>query len=164
MPAAQPERVQAPRMVDSPLRAMGLVSAPAYEPARGPLRISVCGAQVCLRCPCLEACCNNVTSLPDGRALLEGDVCVTFTRADRPAKIQARRMIVDLEDGSYEVSPRQLEAQGVQPIGYQECPCSSVKKKLIFSNAVRKNPPAACKPCCPIPCCPPCGAPSQEER
>src|SRR5262245_34538030 len=133
VPAAQAERLPPPRVVSNPMPAMGLVSAPANPPTRGPLRISVCGSQVCLRCPGLKACCNNVTSLPDGRALLEGDVCVTFTRADRPAKVQAQRMIVDLEDGSWEVSPVRLEAQGIKPISYKECPCRSEKKLLLTS-------------------------------
>jgi hypothetical protein len=162
MPYGQAERLPAPRLVDSPMAAMGLVSAPASERTRGPIRISVCGAQVCLRCPGLEACCNNVTSLPDGRALLEGDVCLTFTRQDRPAKVQAQRMIVDLEDGSFEVSPKQIEAHGIQPISHTECPCVSAKKKLLKLKALRIDSAPACKPCCPPPCVP-CGVPPSEE-
>jgi hypothetical protein len=157
MPAAQAERLPPPRVVNNPMQAMGLVSAPANEPTRGPLRISVSGKQVCLRCPGLEACCNNVTSLPDGRALLEGNVCLTFTREDRPAKIQAQRMIVDLEDGSWEISPARLEAQGVQPISYKDYPCRSEKK--LLTSPLPVSCPEGCKPIYPAPC-----VPCPEER
>jgi hypothetical protein len=116
------------------------------------MKITVCGKQVSITCPSLKACCDTVTALPDGRALLEGNVSVTFTRDDRPARIQARRIIVDLEDGSYEVSPPQVSEPALKPIGFKDCVLGG-GKQLVPALKKRFGPGSTCPPCgtCPVP-------------
>jgi hypothetical protein len=155
-PVAQPERLPMPRVVSTP-PVPGMVTTAPAESARGPLKIRVCGKQVHLSCPCLEARCDKVTSLPDGRALLEGDVLVTFHMDNRPAKILARRMIVDLEDGTYEVNPVQPQGLGIKPIRHEECAPACKVKKALVSKFLSALWDATCKPCSPAPCTPkPC--------
>jgi hypothetical protein len=170
---AQPERLAMPRLVSpapvptnitvAPAPVASAVPAATVERARGPIQIRVCGKQVLLSSPCLKACCDHVTSLPDGRALLEGNVMVTFQMPDRPAKVIAGRMIVDLEDGSYEVNPPRPQGQILKPVNHQEwIPAYKLKKALVHMlGEVNCKPccPAPCKPCCPAPCKPCAPAP-----
>ncbi len=138
--APQTEVLPMPRMVNP--MAHGMVTSLPTETKRGPIRVTVSEKQVCIDCPCLEARCNTVTSLADGRALLEGDVTVTFRGEDRPAKIKARRMIVDLETGAYEVNP----ARGVEPVRHEECePTSKDSSSLeeFFRSGCWVNPTRA---------------------
>ena len=135
-PAEPAEQLPTPRLMNGPVPGTGLMCGAANPAAADALRIAVCGKQIAITCPPLKACCDSATALPDGRALLEGNVTVTFTRDNRPAKIQAKRMIVDLEDGSYEVSPEPLK-----PISHNECcpekkSCPDAKKKLIGPGKV----------------------------
>jgi hypothetical protein len=115
----------------------GMTTSLPTETKRGPIRITVDDKQVCIDCPCLEAHCDTVSSLPDGRALLEGNVTVTFRMEDRPAKIQARRMIVDLETGAYEVNPARVRSQAVEPVRYEECHPAS--KKPLCGEIIRRG-------------------------
>jgi hypothetical protein len=96
---------------------------------RSPPAVQMCvsGKQIQILSPCLEAYCDNVSSLADGRVLLEGDVTVIFHVVDRPAKIVAARMIVDLEDGSYEVNPSAV-APLLRPVSFLDDPFSVIKK------------------------------------
>jgi hypothetical protein len=152
-PTPMAEQLPRPRMVEAPVPGvMGLMCGAANTPAPDAMKITVCGKQVSITCPSLKACCDTVTALPDGRALLEGNVSVTFTRDDRPAKIKAQRMIVDLEDGSYEVSPPQASEPALKPIGFKECVLVG-GKKLVPALKKRFCPGSTCPPCgtCPVP-------------
>jgi hypothetical protein len=152
-PTATAEQLPRPRMVDAPAPAMmGLMCGAANTPAPDAMKITICGKQVSITCPSLKACCDTVTALPDGRALLEGNVSVKFTRGDRPARIQARRIIVDLEDGSYEISPPQVSEPALKPIGFKECILGG-EKQLVPALKKRFCPGSTCPPCgtCPVP-------------
>jgi hypothetical protein len=97
-------------MPAAPMMNVMPLAAPAPQPIPMHLRVGTCGKQIFLACPCLEACCDSITSLDsEGRVLLEGDVTVSFLITDRPAKIVCQRMVVNLKDGSYEVNPASVE-------------------------------------------------------
>ena len=147
-PVMQAEQIGPPCILNNPMPNMSLTSTSSTSAARA-LQVTVCGTQVRLVCPSLEARCDSVKALPDGRALLEGNVEVTFTRENRPARIQAERIIVDLEDGSYEVSPPRRESQSIRSIGHSEAPSYYVKKRLCSGASAAPCPPVTVAPCCP---------------
>ncbi len=147
--AAQAERLPMPQLIapQSAPQANVLVNAIVCRtPAQ--VQIRVCDKQVQITCPCLEACCDTVSSLADGRVLLEGDVVVTFHVVDRPAKIVARRMIVDLHDGSYEVNPRNVQPQTLKSVSFEEN-ARPMKKKPGCCESKKPAKPGCKREICP---------------
>src|SRR5262249_37700804 len=91
--------------VPCPALARPAVAMP-FQQGAVPMQISVAGRQIRIKTSSMEVCCDRMTCLgPNDRVLLEGNVCVTFFMPDRPATIQAERMVVSFADGSYAVNP-----------------------------------------------------------
>jgi hypothetical protein len=123
-----PEPLPMPReVVPAPLPQGALTVSAVARRSPPAVQMCVSGKQIQIISPCLEAYCDNVSSLADGRVLLQGDVTVIFHVVDRPAKIVAARMIVDLEDGSYEVNPSAV-APLLRPVTFLDDPFSVIKK------------------------------------
>ncbi|MCI0461531.1 MAG: hypothetical protein L0Z62_31665 [Gemmataceae bacterium] len=112
------ERVQAPHLVNAPVMEQARA---AVLPAGVRMHSTPGGQHVHIASLHLDACCESITSLGDGRFLLEGDVVVNLHVPGQPAKIQAARMIVNPADGSYEVNPRQTLPQVLKQILHRDC-------------------------------------------
>jgi hypothetical protein len=123
---AHVERVPVPPQATVP----GMEVSTEVRPAAARMRITPVGKQVCLASPHLEACCDSITPLGDGRVLLQGEVTVHFRVPGQPAKIQAARIIVNLADGSYEVNPLQMVPHGLHEILH--------KKPILFGDKVAR--------------------------
>jgi hypothetical protein len=155
-PVAQPEPLPMPCPVERVLPPT-MPTGTAEQP-RPQLKFCVVGKQIHLSCPCLDARCDSVSSLPDGRALLEGNVVVNFHTDHQPARIHARSMIVDLEDGTYEVNPPGARKHTVKPVSHQEAPPAPPVKTLGGCKVV----PAGCAPV-RTPCGPAPRVPSLDD-
>jgi hypothetical protein len=108
---AVPEPVPMPAVSVPEWQVMTTATNKAVHRTHPVIRINVRDGQVHVSSPSLDASCDSLTPTPGGRALLEGNVCVTFHGEKLPAKICADCAIVDLDDGSYEVNPASVVPQ-----------------------------------------------------
>jgi hypothetical protein len=145
-----PEPVPMPTL-DPP--APRVVMTGAKQPSRKhpSVRIDVRDNQVHVTAASVEACADSVTSTAEGRAVFKGNACVTFHGDNLPARILADCIVVDLEDGSYEVNPQDVDSQALKQIGYKPW----LKK---YSKAIAPVKPTSgdgpahrcpCEPCMP---------------
>jgi hypothetical protein len=86
-------------------------------PAGDLIQVSVRGERIHIVSPYLEASCDRMTGLGgQDRMLLEGDVCVLSRKEGCFPKVVSERVVVCLQDGSYEVNPQTVLVAPGRPV------------------------------------------------